>query len=69
MFSIESLLTEGDAAVILHMNAGTLRNWRSLGVGPNFVKVGDAVRYAPDDLRRFIAARTRRAFVRAEARG
>lgn len=36
----------------------TLSNWRVSGFGPPFVKIGRAVRYPLDDLRRWLRART-----------
>jgi len=56
----DDLLTESGAAKYLSMAPGTLRNWRSLGRGPVYIKVSSSVRYAPDDLRRYVANRTRR---------
>ncbi len=32
------------------ISTGTLRNWRSMRVGPSFVKVGKGVLYAERDL-------------------
>jgi hypothetical protein len=32
------------------ISVGTLRNWRSMRVGPTFIKIGKAVLYAIDDL-------------------
>jgi hypothetical protein len=32
------------------LSLGTLRNWRSLRIGPNFVKIGKAVLYPRDAL-------------------
>ena len=57
---LEPLLTEQDAARVLNTHPGTLRNWRSKGMGPAFIKVGDAVRYSPDGLRQYIDVHTRR---------
>jgi hypothetical protein len=39
-------LTEGEAAMRLRMNPKTLRNWRSAGVGPDFLRFGSLVRYS-----------------------
>lgn len=36
----------------------TLANWRSAGQGPRFRKIGGRVRYALDDLERWMSART-----------
>ena len=32
------------------ITVGTLRNWRAMGIGPTFVKVGKAVLYPVDEL-------------------
>ena len=61
MKELESLLTDEDAARILNVSAGTLRNWRHLSKGPPVVLVGAAVRYSPEHLRQYIEARTRQA--------
>ncbi len=70
MSGFEPLLTELDAARFLNTHPGTLRNWRSKGMGPPYVAVGAAVRYAPGDLRQYIEARTiRRGTVRSAKLG
>ncbi len=51
-----ALLNETEAARILAMRVTTLRRWRWAGKGPQFVKVGAAVRYDPADLAAFIDA-------------
>ncbi len=61
MAEFEPLFTELDAAKFLNTHPGTLRNWRSKGGGPPFVKVGNAVRYCPQSLREYIAVHTRNA--------
>lgn len=42
------------AAEILHIEFNTLQNWRSLGRGPKFVKIGSRVRYCLSDLLTYI---------------
>lgn len=32
------------------VSVGTLRNWRSMKIGPSFVKIGKAVLYPVDEL-------------------
>lgn len=50
------LVDEREAAAILHAEVRTLRNWRALGKGPRFRKVGQRmVRYHRSDLAAFIA--------------
>jgi predicted DNA-binding transcriptional regulator AlpA len=43
-------LKDTDAAKILGLHPQTLRNKRSRGEGPPYVKLGRAVRYFEDDL-------------------
>jgi len=50
------LVDEREAAAILNAEVRTLRNWRALGKGPRFRKVGQRmVRYHRADLAAFIA--------------
>lgn len=50
------LLNEKDAAAEMDLAVSTLRNWRALGKGPKFIKVGQRlVRYRRSDLEAFIA--------------
>ncbi len=50
------LVDEREAAAILDAEVRTLRNWRALGKGPRFRKVGQRmVRYHRADLAAFIA--------------
>jgi excisionase family DNA binding protein len=50
--------TEKEAAVYLNVSPRTLQAWRLRGGGPEYVKLGNAVRYDRDALDRFIAERT-----------
>lgn len=53
----QHLLTEAEAADYLHdIPPGTLRQWRHLGRGPAYVRLGRHVRYRPEDLDAFIQA-------------
>ncbi len=47
-------LTPSAAAEYLFVSPNTLANWRVLGQGPPFVKVGRAVRYRRADLDAFL---------------
>jgi hypothetical protein len=42
----EIFLKEKDIARITLMSLGTVRRWRLLGQGPEFTKIGAAVRYS-----------------------
>ncbi|MDF9874808.1 helix-turn-helix transcriptional regulator [Cellulosimicrobium cellulans] len=59
------LMTELEAGEYLGVPSRTLRNWRYLGTGPAFVKVGRAVRYRMTDLEAYVEAQT---FTRTDAR-
>ena len=49
------LVDETEAAAILDTAVRTLRNWRALGKGPRYRKIGQRmVRYLRSDLRAFI---------------
>ena len=43
-----------EAADILGVSPGTLRNWRSQKIGPEYHKHNGWIRYTLDDLRRFM---------------
>ena len=53
------LLTEQQAAGLLHMSVKGLQGWRSRGGGPPFCKVGRCVRYRLEDLQAFVLAALR----------
>ena len=46
----EELMTEKEVAQFLKVSVNTLRNYRSLGIGPLFVKLGRSVRYRMADV-------------------
>ena len=48
------LLTENEVAKRLSLTTNTLRKWRCLGKGPNFIKIGSAVRYEQEEITTFI---------------
>lgn len=54
--SIE-MLTNARAAEFLGVQPGTLKKWRSQGVGPIYYKVGRAIRYKRSDLLQYLKAR------------
>lgn len=53
---VEKLLTPHEAARLLGVSINTLAWWRRVRRGPQFVRVGRHARYAPADLRAFLAA-------------
>lgn len=50
----ETLLTPEQVSERLAISAKTLANWRSLCIGPAYVKVGAVVRYLPQDVDAFV---------------
>jgi hypothetical protein len=52
----QALATEREVAAYLRKSPGTLRNWRSEGVGPPSIRVGHATRYRWPDVEAWIAA-------------
>ena len=54
VFSIPHLLKEYDVARITGLSVATVRRWRLFKQGPKYVKIGAAVRYDPDDVRRWL---------------
>ena len=48
------LLTETETANVLSLKVATLRRWRWEGKGPQYLKIGNAVRYDPAVIERYI---------------
>ena len=44
------LLKEKQAAEMLQLKEATLRNWRLRGKGPQYSKLGGAIRYREEDI-------------------
>ena len=58
---LERLLSEKHAAKLLGISPRTLRNWRVIGGGPQYVKVSArCIRYRRADILSWIEARERR---------
>lgn len=54
-----ALLDEKELSALLRLSVKTLKNWRSLGQGPTYVKLGKrAVRYHASAVQAFITAST-----------
>jgi predicted DNA-binding transcriptional regulator AlpA len=59
--SLSTLLTEKETAARLGLSASTLRNWRSKGQGPPFIRLSArAIRYSRADVDNFLMSRKRR---------
>ena len=62
-----ALLDTAEAARALGLGKRTLANWRVLGGGPPFQRVGRAVPYDPNDLAAYLNARRFRSTAQADA--
>ncbi|MDO5633290.1 MAG: helix-turn-helix domain-containing protein, partial [Micrococcus sp.] len=51
------LLTDADVAFILNLSVQAMRDLRSRGGGPDVTRLGGRVRYHPEDVAAFLAAR------------
>ena len=56
---MERLVAPTDLAEQLSVTVGQLAQMRYLGTGPEYVKVGTRVRYAPSDVQAWLAAQRR----------
>ena len=54
-----SLLTPGEVARRLGVSRQTLMRWRARGVGPDFMQVGELVRYVPESVDAYASGRVR----------
>ena len=55
----ERLWTDEELAERYGLSRLTLRNWRSLGIGPRSIKIGNRALYRDSDVARFEANRER----------
>ena len=62
---MERLLSTEEVAEILGRPARTLRQWRYLGGGPRYLKVGATVRYRTRDVEAWLEAQEQEPAVRA----
>jgi len=53
----ETLLNEHDVARITGLSVATIRRWRLLRQGPEYMKIGASVRYNPRSVSAWLAAR------------
>jgi len=54
-----TLLTQREAASLLHLSERTLERFRVSGTGPKFLRLGRSIRYRLTDIEAFIASRVR----------
>jgi len=55
------LLTEAEAAILLHRTPRTLASWRANGYGPPYLKCGRTPMYRRASAEKWLAAQERRA--------
>lgn len=51
---IPVLLTINEVAAILKKSPGTMNNWRSKGIGPDYITVNGTIRYKKSAVAEFI---------------
>ena len=60
--NLDRPLTTEEAAHVLHVSCSTLRRWRSMRMGPRYIrlgnKVGSAIRYRLADLLKWLDEQT-----------
>jgi predicted DNA-binding transcriptional regulator AlpA len=54
---LDALLNEQDVASITGMSVASVRRWRLYRCGPRYVKLGSAVRYRVEDIKKWIETR------------
>jgi hypothetical protein len=59
------LLTTAIVSDMLSVPEGTLRYWRKVGLGPSWLKLEGSIRYAEEDVLRYIERNRRTPSVRA----
>ena len=59
------LLTTKGASELLSVPEGTIRYWRKVGLGPPWLKLEGSIRYAQEDVMRYIERNRRTPSVRA----
>jgi predicted DNA-binding transcriptional regulator AlpA len=52
---MNTLLTESQISEQLQVSLACLRRWRLRGEGPRYIKVGNLVRYRPEDIELWVA--------------
>jgi len=56
--AVNELLKESNAGRVLGVKGNTLRKWRQLGIGPDYIRLSNrCVRYRHEDLMRFLESR------------
>lgn len=60
---LDELMTAQEVADVLGLSIGTLANWRSLGMGPAYVKLGGRVRYRVSSVNTWFASQEHKSAV------
>ena len=55
--NIQPLITEHEVASVTGLSVASVRRWRLLRQGPNYMKIGASVRYKPEDLAAWLESR------------
>lgn len=63
----EDLITDEAAAQVLHVSKGTLAQWRYLGTGPRYFKVGRRILYSRSRLSAWLSEQERQGTAEATA--
>lgn len=54
--TLDELMTANEVADVLGLSTGTLANWRSLGIGPTYLKLGGRVRYRASNVNAWVSS-------------
>jgi predicted DNA-binding transcriptional regulator AlpA len=54
---LEELLDEHDVARVTGLSVASVRRWRLVKQGPQYLKIGSAVRYRPQDVSAWLETR------------
>lgn len=55
--ALQPLLNDHDVAALVSVSVATVRRWRQLDLGPRYLKIGALVRYRPESVQEWLAAR------------
>jgi hypothetical protein len=57
--TVTELMTQDEVAALFDITVPVLANWRCVGKGPRYVKLGGRVKYRKSDVEAFISASVR----------
>lgn len=64
-----NLITPPQLSARIGIKETTLANWRVLGRGPRFIRVGRSIRYRSEDVEAWLSGRTADSTTDADGRG